>query len=746
MQVRAKAGSARRWMPLRKIALAVLRWIFIGIGAVTVASVLFSHLYTVNQTIYDPALFTIGLGGLFAMLCGAMVLVMTRSRRNRAALKRASSRCEALADKVWELKEAEERATSLLEALGDAIVRRDSRGVIAYANDAYCALAGRPREALIGTAFAPAVLTQGETATLADGTRIHDQEIETGQGPRWLAWRDVAVRARAGESTEWLSIGRDVTDRRRAEQALAEARDQAEAANRAKSRFLATVSHEIRTPLNGIIGMTDLLLDGALTPEQATYANAVKTSGVNLATLIEEILDFSKIEAGRLTLDTAPFDLRSLIEETVELLAPRAQAKGLAIESDVDERLPACVAGDAARLRQVLLNLAGNAIKFTERGGVAVLVEPDAREGAVVIAVQDTGIGMNPEQQARVFEEFEQADGGTARKFGGTGLGLSISRRIVERMGGRIELDSAPGRGSTFRLTLPLAIADLQDTDFMPPDLRGVAILIVATDPKGVPALARRLERWGGRVTVLDPMQALAQVAQRDDAILIVDRAIGATQTLSILRAAGERIVRRIVLATPFERHELDALRAAGCTGYLVKPLRAASLKAQVAGEERRAASARGADPDSRKPSAQRPVVRPLSVLIAEDNEINALLAQALIARLGHRPVLARDGSAALERWREARSAGTPFDLVLMDVQMPGMDGMEAARRIREAETHNGGAHPRTAILALTANAFDEDRNAARAAGMDAFLVKPLDRERLASALADLSGSTVVAA
>src|SRR3954462_5607835 len=226
---------------------------------------------------------------------------------------------------------------------------------------------------------------------------------------------------------------------------------EAEGANRAKSRFLAMVSHEIRTLLNGILGMTGLLLDTPLSPEQVAYAKAVQTSGETLLSLIEEILDFSKVDAGKLDLEARPFALSTLVEETVELLSPRAQAKGLEIASSIDERLPDMVVGDAPRLRQVLLNLAGNAVKFTEAGGIAVIVEAGAAPDEVCFSVRDTGIGIAPGAKERVFEEFEQADGGMTRKFGGTGLGLAISRRIVERMGGTVTLQSAPGQGSTFR-------------------------------------------------------------------------------------------------------------------------------------------------------------------------------------------------------------------------------------------------------------------------------------------------------
>ena len=350
---------------------------------------------------YDPNAFAIGVAALFGAACGAMGLLISRIRQMKAELRRLEAHLEEASDRNWEISEAQERAKSFFEAQGDVIVRRDGGGTITYANDAFCALAGRPREELLATTFALPVEIQGDIANLADGTRVHDQKIAAPAGARWIAWREVSVRVDGGSEVQ--SVGRDMTDRVTAERALADARDQAEAASRAKSRFLAMVSHEIRTPLNGILGMADLLGDTPLSPEQTTYLNAMKTSGDTLLSFIEEMLDLAKIEAGRLDLEARPFALAAFVEEAVELLGPRAQAKGLEICCYVDERLPARVIGDAARLRQVLFNLAGNAIKFTELGGVSIIVEPDAQPDTIAISVRDTGIGISARRPGAHF-------------------------------------------------------------------------------------------------------------------------------------------------------------------------------------------------------------------------------------------------------------------------------------------------------------------------------------------------------
>jgi len=427
-----------------------------------------------------------------------------------------------------------------------------------------------------------------------------------------------------------------------------------------------------------------------------------------------------------------------MIEETVELLSPRAQAKGLEIAASIDERLPDAVAGDAARLRQVLLNLAGNAVKFTQAGGVALTVEPGDAPSEIRFQVRDTGIGIAPDALLRIFEEFEQADGGMTRKFGGTGLGLAISRRIVERMGGQIEVESALGNGSAFSFTIALPPIAGEQTPFAAPDLSEQSVLIVAPGVIEAPLLAARLGRWGARSCLVpDAEVARAILPERHWDAVLVDHTVGLEAAATVLRGASG-VARRIVLVTPAERHELGQFKEAGFTGYLVKPIRAASLAARF-GET---AASVDAMEDTIDTSPQEAQIKGLSILIAEDNEINALLARALLVRLGHQPTIAVNGAAAIESYLVAMSAGAPYDLVLMDVHMPDVDGLEATRQIRAAEA---GTH-RTPIVALTANAYGEDREACLAAGMDDFLVKPLDRERLAAVLASVGQQKTLAA
>jgi CheY-like chemotaxis protein len=406
------------------------------------------------------------------------------------------------------------------------------------------------------------------------------------------------------------------------------------------------------------------------------------------------------------------------------------------------------VVGDAARLRQVLLNLAGNAIKFTSTGGVALIVEPGIWPNEISFLVRDTGIGIAPEARERIFREFEQADERIARNYGGTGLGLSISDRIVRRMGGRITLESQPGIGSTFEAAIPLPPCEASEPNpFATPALGGQSVMLIAPQSIEASLIARRLERWGAQTCLVsDAAVAHALLPERAWRAVLIDRALGADAVEPLAEAARTHAGERIVMFTPSTRQDLHPSSA--LTGYLVKPLRAASLAARLSATPEVPAPALAGDamiePAEQLHGAAEKPARGLAVLVAEDNEINALLIRSLLTRLGHHAVIATNGASALESWLAAKSAGTPYDLVLMDIQMPELDGIETAKRIRASEA--GEPARRTPILALTANTLVEDRYACFEAGMDGFLIKPLDRDKLAEALAGLAAARHLAA
>ncbi len=509
------------------------------------------------------------------------------------------------------------------------------------------------------------------------------------------------------------------------EAALTEARDKAEENSRAKSHFLATMSHEIRTPMNGVLGMARLLVETPLTPDQKTYAEAIRQSGLSLLALIEDILDFSKIESGALTLDLSEVAVRPLIEGVAELLATRAHAKGIEIATAVDADVPHQIKIDGMRLRQILTNLIGNAVKFTERGGVLITasVERDTKGAALVFSVRDTGIGVPPEKAAAIFEDFVQADSSHARRFEGTGLGLAISRRLVTAMGGTIGVRPTEGQGSVFWVKLPIEEWQVRSAS-LPLQNKRVGLLNVS----GVIAagLKRQIAAAGGVWT------ELGSGNEQTDVILFDT----GSQPLRDMRASA---VPAIALLSPAQRTHLGTLGEKGIGGYLMKPVRQESLEkrlvAILAGERELVVAA----PVTSSPVQQPQTGSELSILVAEDNPINALLARELLRRRGHRVELVTTGDAAAEACAVRR-----FDLVLMDLHMPGCDGIEATQRIRKAEAETN-AKP-VPIFALTADAVDTGRKICLDAGMDGFLTKPIDPADLDGVLATISPQAVIAA
>jgi PAS domain S-box-containing protein len=648
------------------------------------------------------------------------------------------------------LGQEQHRLSMLMDTIPDCIYFKDRQGKFLRINRALAALLGLadPDEAIGKTDydyfvadFARQCMADEQGVIDSGQGMVNREEMTLWMDGRvgWMSTTKMPLTDRDGQIIGTFGLSRDITERKRREVELHQARQAAEAASRAKSEFLANMSHEIRTPMNGVLGMTELALDTALNPQQREYLTMARVSAESLLTVINDILDFSKIEARKLVLETVDFSLHEAVGDTMKVLGIRASQKGLELAVCLAPDLPESLLGDPGRLRQILVNLVGNAIKFTEKGEVAVEVGVEERlsDGVLVhFQVRDTGIGIAPAAQVKIFEAFSQAEQSTTRKFGGTGLGLTIASQLVEMMGGRIWVESEVGTGSKFHFLARFSLSGNPPRGLDPAGLRDRTVLIVDDNETNRRYLEVLLAHWGMKPTaVASGMEALAvlheaAVSRIPYALVLLDGHMPGMDGFMLASEIRRRthlpqpgLIMLTSAGLPEDLSKAQALNIADC---LVKPIKRSELLAtllRLVG----AVSGRETAPTREVPT----IIGPLRVLLAEDNKVNQRLALALLEKQGHRVTIAEDGLQVVRLWEEGH-----FDVILMDVQMPEIDGVEATRRIREIEARRGGHIP---IIALTAYAMKGDRERFLKQGMDGYLSKPLHPRELYAALADPS-------
>jgi two-component system sensor histidine kinase/response regulator len=644
-----------------------------------------------------------------------------------------------------QLRESEEKYRTILEALEDGYYEVDLKGYLTFFNRSFCRILGYSEEELMGRNLREFSNEEGRRK----GYEGFNKVFTTGVHARGVVWeltrkdgsnRHVEasislIKGPGGRNVGFRGILRDVTERKVAEEVLKRAKEEAEAANTAKSEFLANMSHEIRTPMNGIIGMTELTLGTRLTREQRDYLRMVKMSANSLLSLLNSVLDLAKIESRKIELEEIDFDLRTTVEYAVETVAVKAGERGLELTCRIKPEVPTALVGDPSRLRQILLNLLGNAVKFTEQGEVGLEIKIEAEDDSSVLlhfVVSDTGIGIPPEKLQTVFESFQQVDGSITRKYEGTGLGLTISKELAELMGGGIWVESELGKGSIFHFTAHFKLSDKKVTDSLSlkdEDIAGLRVLVIDDNATNRLVFHEMTSLWGLIPTeVASGEQALTELERAQSAgqpyhLVLLDLQMPGLDGFEVAKRIRENPLgfdlEIIMLTSLGLKGDAERCREIGIGVYLVKPVRQAELLDGIM-------LAMGRPRLEQAPVITRHTIQDikkrLRILLAEDNIVNQKLAVMMLEKRGHHVTIASNGLEALEALTKER-----FDLVLMDIQMPEMDGLEATRRIRSEEEEK----EHIPIIAMTAHAMKGDRERCLAAGTDDYVSKPIKANEL---------------